>query len=106
LKSCKCLSADLLFLAMAELAGIPYAVQDLTNPSIALLESVGLAARIHTIRGVEANSRQFAPAANEAVARVHPGICDIRDGRAHTGSLRGTGLGMQIEKIDLNLTAK
>ena len=51
---------------MAELEGIPYAVQDLTNPSLAMIESVGLAARIHTIKGVEANSRQFFPKANEA----------------------------------------
>ena len=64
LKSCKCLSADLLFVPLAERARIPYAVQDLTNPSLALLQSVGLAARTHTILGVEANSRQFFPAAN------------------------------------------
>ncbi len=37
LKSCKCLSADLLFAPLAERASIPYAVQDLTNPSLALL---------------------------------------------------------------------
>jgi hypothetical protein len=86
---------------MAELAGISCAVQDLTCPSLSLLESVGLAARIHTLKGVEANSRQFAPAANVAVGRVHPGICEIRDGLAHTGSLRGPGLGMQTEKLDL-----
>jgi len=100
LKSCKCLSADLLFLAMAERAGVPYAVQDLTNPSIALLESVGLAARTHTILGVEANSRQFFPAANAAVARVHGGVCEIRDGHAHTASMRGPGLGLRMDELD------
>jgi len=104
LKSCKCLSADLLFISMAELAGIQYAVQDLTCPSLSLLESVGLAARIHTLKGVEANSRQFAPAANAAIGRVHPGITEIRDGLAYTGTLRGPGLGMQVEGIDLGLT--
>ena len=103
LKSCKCLSADLLFISMAELAGIQYAVQDLTCPSLSLLESVGLAARIHTLKGVEANSRQFAPAANAAIGRVHPGITEIRDGLAYTRSLSGTGLGMQVEAIDLEL---
>jgi L-alanine-DL-glutamate epimerase-like enolase superfamily enzyme len=99
LKSCKCLSSDLIFIAMAERRGIPYAVQDLTNPSIALLESVGLAARINTIKGVEANSRQFFPSANDLVARVHPGVAQIRGGVARTGSLSGTGLGMRIEEI-------
>jgi len=101
LKSCKCLSSDMLLVPLAETAGIPYAVQDLTNPSISLLESVGLAARIHTIKGVEANSRQFFPAANVPAAKVHPGIYEIRDGLAHTASMTGTGLGMRIGEIDL-----
>lgn len=99
LKSCKCLSSDLLFIPMAEMMGIPYAVQDLTNPSIALIESVGLAARAHPIKGVEANSRQFFPQANELVTTMHAELCHIRDGVAKTRTIRGTGLGMQIEKI-------
>ncbi|HUT76202.1 MAG TPA: enolase C-terminal domain-like protein [Polyangia bacterium] len=99
LKSCKCLSSDLLLLCAAELAGVPYAVQDLTNPSIALIESVGLAARIHTIQGVEANSRQFFPRANELVAPAHPELFRVKDGYARTTSLRGPGLGMQIEQV-------
>jgi len=101
LKSCKCLSSDMLFVPMAEMAGIPYAVQDLTNPSIALIASVGLAARTHTIKGVEANSRQFFPAANEPIAGVHRGLTEIRDGYAYTESLTGPGLGYRIDEIDL-----
>ena len=99
LKSCKCLSSDMLFVPMAELAGVPYAVQDLTNPSLALIESVGLAARTHTILGVEANSRQFFPAANAAIARVHPGLAQVRDGYAYTASLTGPGLGYRMDEI-------
>jgi hypothetical protein len=99
LKSCKCLSSDLLFVPMAELAQIPYAVQDLTNPSLALLESVGLAARTHTILGVEANSRQFFPAANELAAAVHPELYQVRNGVARTATLCGPGLGMQVDQI-------
>ena len=99
LKSCKCLSSDLLFVPQAELAHIPYAVQDLTNPSLALLESVGLAARTHTILGVEANSRQFFPAANELAATVHPELYQVRNGVVRTDTLRGSGLGMQVERI-------
>lgn len=100
LKSCKCLSSDLLFVPMAELAGIPYSVQDLTNPSLALIESVGLAARTHPLKGVEANSRQFFPQANELVAAVHPELCHVTSGLARTGSIRGMGLGMQIAKTE------
>ena len=99
LKSCKCLSSDLLLVPMAEMAGIPYAVQDLTNPSISLVESVGLAARTHTIKGVEANSRQFFPAANAPEAAVHPGLYEIRDGYARTATMRGPGLGFKIGEI-------
>jgi len=104
LKSCKCLSSDLLFIPLAEIEGIPYAVQDLTNPSLATIESVGLAARIHTIKGVEANSRQFFPKANEAAARVHPGLFSIRDGKARTSSIRGTGLGFRVDEMELEGT--
>jgi L-alanine-DL-glutamate epimerase-like enolase superfamily enzyme len=99
LKSCKCLSSDLLFMPMAELARIPYAIQDLTNPSLALLHSVGLAARTHTILGVEANSRQFFPNANAIEATVHPDLYQVRNGVARTQTLCGTGLGMQVEKM-------
>jgi len=100
LKSCKCLSSDLLFIPMAELAGIPYSVQDLTNPCLALIESVGLAARTHATKGVEANSRQFFPKANELVATVHPDLCNVRSGLARTASIRGAGLGMQVDRIE------
>ena len=99
LKSCKCLSSDLLFVPLAEMNHIPYAVQDLTNPSLALLESIGLAARTHTILGVEANSRQFFPDANKVEAEVHPDLYRVQDGVARTHSLRGTGLGMQVDKM-------
>jgi L-alanine-DL-glutamate epimerase-like enolase superfamily enzyme len=99
LKSCKCLSADLLFVPLAELAHIPYAVQDLTNPSLATLESVGLAARTHTIMGVEANSRQFFPHTNVLEAAVHPEIYQVRNGVARTATLTGPGLGFQVEKM-------
>ena len=84
---------------MAEMSRIPYAVQDLTNPSLALLASVGLAARTYPILGVEANSRQFFPAANALAATVHPGLYTVRNGVADTSTLRGTGLGMQVEKM-------
>jgi hypothetical protein len=84
---------------MAEMARVPYAVQDLTNPSLALIESVGLAARCHTILGVEANSRQFFPAANRREAQVHPELYHVRNGVARTSSLRGAGLGLQVDQI-------
>ncbi len=100
LKSCKGQSSDMLFAAKAGKLGIDYAVQDLTNPSISLIHSVGLGARLYTIMGVEANSRQFFPAStSDAEKRVHGGIFALEGGEADTSSLQGTGLGYQMDRI-------
>lgn len=100
LKTCKGHSADMLYCARAKEMGIPYSVQDLTNPSLALIHSVGLGARLYTIMGVEANSRQFFPASTtKAEKRVHGGIFSLKNGEADTASLKGTGLGYQMHKM-------
>jgi L-alanine-DL-glutamate epimerase-like enolase superfamily enzyme len=100
IKACKCQSAALVLAARAHALGIPYSVQDLTNPSLALFQSVGLAARLSTIRGVEANSRQFFPAATTESERwVHNGMFSVRRGYANTWSLRGPGLGFQTHLL-------
>jgi len=99
LKACKCQSAAVVFACKAERLGIPYTVQDLTNPGIALIQSVGLAAHFNTLKGVEANSRQFFPEASTAEARVHPGVFKLRDGCIDTSSIRGTGLGYRWDEI-------
>jgi len=99
LKTCKCHSMALLVAAKAQAAGIPYTVQDLTNPGLALLHSVGLAARLKPLMGVEANSRQYFPATSEPERALHPDVFTLHDGMARTGSLRGPGLGYQIDKI-------
>ncbi len=99
LKACKCQSAALVLACRAQKMNIPYTVQDLTNPGIALIQSVGLAAHLNTIKGVEANSRQFFPAASVAEAKVHPGVFKLQDGCINTSSIRGTGLGYRWEEI-------
>jgi len=99
LKTCKCQSSDLLFIAKAAEAGIPYTVQDLTNPGIALIQSVGLAARSYPLMGVEANSRQFFPATSEPEGKVHPGLFNVVEGRVSTASIRGTGFGYRMKQI-------
>ena len=100
LKSCKGQSMDLILASKAKEMGITYAVQDLTNPSLSLIHSVGLGARLYTMMGVEANSRQFFPGSTRpGEKRVHDGIFTVRNGVASTASLQGTGLGYQMEKI-------
>ncbi len=99
LKTCKCQSAELVIAAKASASGIPFAVQDLTNPGIALLHSAGLAGRLGTIRGVEANGRQFFPGASEPERTVHPQAYRLASGRIETNTIRGPGLGYQWERI-------
>ena len=49
LKACKCQSIELLIAAWADVHGIDITVQDLTCPGIALLQSVGLTARLNSM---------------------------------------------------------
>jgi len=99
LKTCKCQSADLIYVAKCEGEKIPYTIQDLTNPGIALIQSVGLAARTHPLMGVEANSCQFFPSTSKPEATVHEGIFRRINGRLSTASIQGAGLGYQVERI-------
>ena len=99
LKTCKGLSSALLTMAKARAEGLLYSVQDLTNPGLALLGSVGFAARIGPLKGVEANARQYIPFASEREQAVHPGIFQVTDGEVSTESLRGSGLGLRVEEM-------
>lgn len=101
LKTCKCQSLELLLVAKAQTEGIYITVQDLTNPGIALLQSVGLTSRLPSLlHGLEANSRQYYPQISTPEAVVHPNILRVHDGLARTDTLRGPGLGYQIDCID------
>lgn len=99
LKSCKCQSEELVIAAKLTELNLPFAVQDLTNPGIALLHSAGLAGRLNTIRGVESNSRQFYPATSDPERRVHPGFYRLNKGRIDTSTMRGKGLGYRWDEI-------
>ena len=103
LKACKCQSPELVIAAKAEQMGVPYSIQDLTNPALALLQSAGMAARLHPMMGVEANSHQFYPAFSEPEAAVHPGIFRRRHGLLDTSTLQGPGLGFQMDRIARSL---
>jgi len=105
LKTCKCHTHALLFAAKAQHAGVPYTVQDLTNTGISLVHSVGLAARLNTLKGVEANSRQFFPASNRPEAAVHPHIFQPVQGQVGTETLGQTGLGYRINEITRDIFA-
>ena len=93
LKACKGQSHAMLMAAAAQKFGMFLCVQDLTCPGASLIHSAGIAARVPGNAGIEANARQFVPAASAAWESRFPGIFTIRDGVMRTGRLRGPGLG-------------
>jgi hypothetical protein len=93
LKVCKVQTNALLVAAAAQKAKPFLCVQDLTCPGASLIHSAGLAAHIPGVLTIEANSRQYVPAANEPWVEKFPSIFKIHDGRLGTGALTGLGLG-------------
>ena len=93
LKACKGQSHAMLMAAAAQKFGMFLCVQDLTCPGASLIHSAGIAARVPGNAGIEANARQFVPAANASWEPRFPGLFTIRDGLMKTGQLTGPGLG-------------
>jgi hypothetical protein len=78
-------------------------VQDLTNPMLAQIPHVRLAAHAGTIRGVESNGMQFYPAASAPEQRIHPGIYQRRNGELDLSTLSGSGFGYRLSEINRQL---
>ncbi len=93
LKACKGQSNALLMAAAAKKFGMFLCVQDLTCPGASLIHSAGLAAHIPEVAAIEANARQYVPAANREWAERFPGIFRIWDGVMDTSGLTGPGMG-------------
>ncbi len=105
LKTCKTQSGALLSCCWARAHGMGLMVQDLTNPMLAQIPHVLLAAHAGTIMGVETNSMQFYPEASSAEAAVHPGLYRRRGGELELGSIGGSGFGYRIGEIARELPA-
>lgn len=93
LKACKGQSQAVLLAAAGQIHKMFLCVQDLTCPGASLIQSAGLAAHVPGVVGIEANAREYVPAANKPWVRKFPGIFDIRNGRMATEILTGPGLG-------------
>jgi hypothetical protein len=78
-------------------------VQDLTNPMLAQVPHVLLAAHAGTIMGVETNGMQFYPEASLAEAAVHPGLYTRREGCVDSSTVHGPGFGYRLEEIHREL---
>jgi hypothetical protein len=103
LKTCKTQTGALLSLCWAKAHGMTLMVQDLTNPMLAQIPHVLLAAHAGTIMGVETNSMQFYPEASAAEAEVHPGLYHRRAGEVNLASIHGAGFGYRLEEIHREL---
>jgi L-alanine-DL-glutamate epimerase-like enolase superfamily enzyme len=92
LKACKGQSQATLMAAAAQKYKMFLCVQDLTCPGASLIHSAGLAAHVPGVAAIEANSRQYCPAANKAWEKKFPGVFDIRNGKMNTALLDKPGL--------------
>ena len=105
LKTCKTQTGALLSLCWAKAHGMPLMVQDLTNPMLAMIPHVRLAAHAGTIQGVECNSMQFYPDASLPEQQIHPGLFQRRNGIVDLSTLGGPGFGYRAEEVKRELTA-
>ena len=103
LKTCKTQTGALLSLCWAKAHQMALMVQDLTNPMLAQIPHVLLAAYAETLMGVETNSMQFYPAASAPEELVHPGIYKRRKGRVDLSTLKGAGFGYRLGEIKREL---
>lgn len=103
LKTCKTQTGALLSLCWAKAHGMTLMVQDLTNPMLAQIPHVLLAAHAGTIMGVETNAMQFYPDASLPEAAVHPGLYRRRNGKVNLSTLQGPGFGYRIPEINRTL---
>jgi hypothetical protein len=93
LKTCKTQTGALLSACWARAHGMTLMVQDLTNPMLALIPHVLLAAHVGTIMGIECNAMQFYPEVSRPEAAMHPGLYQRREGKLDLSTLRGSGFG-------------
>jgi len=99
LKTCKTQTGALLSCCWARAHGMALMVQDLTNPMLAQIPHLLLAAHVGTIMGVETNSMQFYPEASLAEEKVHPGLYRRREGKVDLATLDGPGFGYRLNEI-------
>ncbi|MHC4645513.1 MAG: enolase C-terminal domain-like protein [Planctomycetota bacterium] len=103
LKTCKTQTGALLSLCWAKAHGMGLMVQDLSNPMLAQIPHVLLAAYAPTLMGVETNGMQFYPAASAPEEAVHPGLYRRRNGRLDLSTLKGPGFRYRLDEIKRDL---
>ncbi|MCI0336709.1 MAG: hypothetical protein L0226_03965 [Acidobacteria bacterium] len=97
LKACKGQSQAMLMAAAAQKYKMFLCVQDLTCPGASLIHSAGIAAHVPGVSGIEANSRQYMPAANKPWESRFPGLFKVTNGMLDTSQLDRPGLSATSE---------
>lgn len=103
LKTCKTQTGALLSACWAKAHGMTLMVQDLTNPMLAQIPHVLLAAYTGTIMGVETNGMQFYPEVSKPEEKVHPGLYKRHKGIVDFATLQGSGFGYRLREIKRDL---
>jgi len=106
LKACKGQSQAMLMAAAAQKYDMFVCVQDLTCPGASLIHSVGISAHVPAVAGIEANARQYVPAANAPWEERFPGIFKVRDGHMRPAGILGPGLGISEEALGPVVTSR
>jgi L-alanine-DL-glutamate epimerase-like enolase superfamily enzyme len=92
LKACKGQSQTLLLAAATQKYKMFRCVQDLTCPGAAFVHSAGIACHVPGVSAVEANAREYVPAANRGWEQRFPGLFQVKNGYLDTSVLAGPGL--------------
>ncbi len=93
-KSQKGLTHMLLITAVAGREKIFLCGGDMSCPGAALIQTANLQARVASINPLEANARQYLPAANKSWEPRFPGMFRVADGMLRTREINGPGLGV------------
>jgi L-alanine-DL-glutamate epimerase-like enolase superfamily enzyme len=100
LKTCKTQTGAVLSACWAKAHGMALMVQDLTNPMLAQIPHVLLAAHVGTIMGVETNAMQFYPDASAIEEKVHPGLYRRKHGQIDLFTIHGAGFGYRLAEMN------
>jgi len=103
LKTCKTQTGALLSACWAKAHGMSLMVQDLTNPMLAQIPHVLLAAHVGTIMGIETNAMQFYPEASRTESKVHPGLYRRSRGSVDFSTLGRFGFGYKVDENQRDL---
>ncbi len=96
LKTCKGHSLSLVAAAWGRERGMLLTMQDLTNPGLAAIHAALFASYVHTVNGVELNSPQYTPKANEEWLPRLAGLFKPSGGKHSVPDPHVPGLGSEL----------